>query len=462
VELLAYVKVLRRRKALIVVPLLVTVLAALALSLLGPRSYSSSTTLFFSQNGSTAASSQDDQRLATYASLVQSPRVTSAVIDRLHLDESLDDVRDSLSAVTKPGTLLVEVTATTSSPTQARQMATVATSELVRLSAALEPQPVTAPSSGLRVAQKATPARAHSPLGRNLSLGAALGLFVGVILALVREGLDDRVSSDDQLLGDHGLRTLVQLPVSPDEDNAAVLLDDRRRPLDAAFRRLRLALQLTGAPAPRTIIVAACSGGAGAMATSSGLALTLADAGLRTVLVCADPSHGSDFPDQPPAGLAELLNGDVTLDDVLQPTSHDLLQRLAPGQDTEFLDERLASDAMSKLLARLQSEVDVVLVEAPPLPDSVAAALLAESTGAGVLLVVRRGETRRNTVGQAVRLVRQSGAPLLGAVVTHGPTERGPLTAAMHAWNLLPIGRAVQLYAASTQLPAPRVAPQDP
>jgi dethiobiotin synthetase len=117
---------------------------------------------------------------------------------------------------------------------------------------------------------------------------------------------------------------------------------------------------------------------------------------------------------------------------------------------------------MSKLLARLQSEVDVVLVEAPPLPDSVAAALLAESTGAGVLLVVRRGETRRNTAGQAVRLVRQSGAPLLGAVVTHGPVEGGPLTAARHAWNLLPIARAVRLYAASTQLPAPRAAPQDP
>lgn len=433
-ELRQYVDVMRRRWRVVVVPGVLLAAGAAAFTAFSPPTYTSSATLYLQAGSSGADSGGTDAKLASYVTLVNGPTVATGVIEQLKLSTGVNDLRKDLSARADPGSLLLTLTARGDSPAQSQQIAAAAADQVIERATLLDPAvqapqgsaATTATGGGLTVAERPTPGESTWLAGliRNTLLAGIFGLLIGIVGALVRESLDNRVTASRQLRDDARLTTLASIPLDPAGGSPGVLLHDPKGPWAEAFRRLRTKLLPAGERRIRTVVITGCIPAAGTTTTVCGLGITMARAGLRVVVVGADLRHPT-LADQlwrrNTVGLTDVLAGNATLDDVLTPWGDGLLSVLPSGSPVSNPGELLGSDAMAKLITSLEGRFDMVLVEAPPLLPYADAVILSSVAGSGVILAVRHGRTDREQVQEAVGLLEDSGIGIHGTVLTMVP-----------------------------------------
>ena len=108
----------------------------------------------------------------------------------------------------------------------------------------------------------------------------------------------------------------------------------------------------------------------------------------------------------------------------LHPVQVEGLTVLPSGELPPNPAELMGSQRMQELLHELAQQVDVVLIDSPPVLSVADAAVLARGVD-GVLLVLEAGKTRREAARHAVERLRQVGANLVGVVLNAVPTHRG-------------------------------------
>ena len=266
-----------------------------------------------------------------------------------------------------------------------------------------------------------------------LLLGLALGLLAGLALALLRHATDRRVAGAAQL------EELVDAPVvgsiphrrrEDGEDGAEHVVPFRKghSPAAEAYRRMRTNLQFLDVDhPPRVFVVTSSLGAEGKSETSINLALSLAEAGHRVVVVEADLRRPRvvgylTMPDR--VGLTTVLTGHAEVDDVIQETRYEGMDLLACGPLPPNPSELLSSDAAARLIADLRARYEFVIIDSPPLLPVTDAALLAAGTD-GALLVVRTGRTTSDQVRQAVDNLAKADARLLGTIAVADKPVRG-------------------------------------
>ncbi len=155
----------------------------------------------------------------------------------------------------------------------------------------------------------------------------------------------------------------------------------------------------------RTIVVTSPGPGDGKSITVANLALTMAqEFQRRVVLVDADfrgSSIHSLFGLQGTPGLADLLAGEATLDEVMVELPDYRLTIIPAGRTPQFPTELLSSTIMRRVVDTLRSRFDKVLFDMPavtPLADVATFAPLAD----GVVMVVRAGVTQRPALNEAL------------------------------------------------------------
>ena len=185
------------------------------------------------------------------------------------------------------------------------------------------------------------------------------------------------------------------------------------------YRAIRTRLvQQEGDSPLRTLMITSPGAGDGKSITAANLALTMAQAYQRTVvLVDADlraPRVHALFGLESAPGLAEVLAGHATLDEALLYVADQRLAILPAGTEPQFPTELLGSAAMRRALDQLRARFDRVLVDLPavlPLADVAAAAPMSD----GVLMVVRAGVTQRPALDQALGVLE--GDRVVGVVL---------------------------------------------
>lgn len=441
-----YLDTVRTRWRFVIVGLLLGVIVGGAVTLTTPQRYSADVTVFVSaRGGGDAASALDagdlaSQRVATYLEVLTSPRVAQEVADAVGSGLTAQQVSEELSARSTQDTLLLTATVTDASPERAARIANLVAERFVANVTELEtidpalPPPVTA--KVFEPAQVPTDPVVPRP-AVNLMLGALIGLLVGIGLAVLRHRTDTSVKSADQL------RAVVDVPVlGTIEADQAV----GRTPLIAEaasgsrvaedFRQLRTNLQFLDVDRERLVwLVTSPTPGAGKTTTVANLALVLAEAGGRVLVIEADLRRPR---------LAEILGVDrsIGLTNVLvrRMPGGQAVRRVRPGLDVLASgplppnpSELLGSAAMAGLLAQTRERYDVVLVDASPLSPVTDAAALARQVD-GVLLVVPHGAVSRQQVLAARDALETVSAPLLGAVLTRVPPPRKRRTSADEAY----------------------------
>jgi non-specific protein-tyrosine kinase len=260
-----------------------------------------------------------------------------------------------------------------------------------------------------------------------VAIFAALLLGVGGVLLLAT--LDPRMSSEDELL--RHLPVLARIPRARSRTVRSYLRGKGSLPSDLweGYRTLRanLAARGVGGDSPRAVLVTSAIKAEGKTMTSVNLAKALAAGGLRVILVDADfrrPAVGAVFGQGQTGGLADLLFGHTTVDEALvdAPGYGDWLRLLFPGdaRPIDLLEPRRIAD----IIDQLKSEADVVVVDSPPLTEFADAFALADAVDI-VLIAVRLGHSRRDRFADLNLFLSQHAVAPAGLVVTSQNRSRG-------------------------------------
>jgi non-specific protein-tyrosine kinase len=434
-------RLLRRRWRLIALFTLLALGAAAAATVLQHKVYTAKAQLFVSAQD--RASSSDissaytgglftQQRVKSYVDVITSARTAALVKDKLSLAESPAAIAEQITASAPLDTVLIDVSVTDRDPARAQQIANAVGYTFPGLVDEIE-RPVSGGPSPVKVSMvqpAALPTVPTSPRANlNLALGLLVGLAVGMGGAVLRETLDTTVKSPE------GAEELVGAAmigaISYDADAAKkplVVHVSPNSPRAEAFRTMRTNLQFVDIEhALRSVVVTSSIPGEGKSTTACNLAITLAQAGVRVVLIEGDlrrPRVADYMGLESAVGLTSVLLGRTSLDDALQPWGDGTLQVLASGPLPPNPSELLGSAGMTHLMRELEGRVDLVLIDAPPLLPVTDAAVLGVICS-GVLMVVHCNSTRREQLTRAVATVNAVGAAMLGTILNMVPTK-GP------------------------------------
>jgi len=436
VELKDYWLTIRRRWRVIVACLAVSVACAAALTWQATPQYSSTASIFVSTSPSDASDAYTGnlfatQRVSSYAQLVTKRKLAERVSDDLGGDISPAELEASVSASVSPDTVLLDITATHPDPVVARDIAQAYAETLSAEVANLEtPQGKTdalVQASIVDNAQVSDTPVSPQPM-RNLGLAVILGLLVGIGLAVVRELMDTTLKTADDVADVTPTPILGHISA----DSAAA----KRRPADVlaaaspwseAFRVLRTNMQYVEVDHYQKVFVVTSSlPGEGKTTTAANLAITLAQAKHRVVLVECDlrrPLIADRLELDGGVGTTSVLIGKVHLRDALQKYLDTGLWVLTSGPNPPNPSELLQSGAMEKLLGELRDEFDIVILDAPPLLPVTDAALLAAQAD-GALVVVRHGKTTRDQLAHAMERLEAVDAKPFGVVVNLAPAHK--------------------------------------
>ncbi len=360
-------------------------------------------------------------RVKSYADLATSRPSINQV---LRYTGDTDD-RPKVTAAPLADTVILQITVQDSNPLRAERIANAFGVVMPQVIELYE-RPKTGGVSPIHatVSQPAIMGKKVSPKPLlNLGLGLSVGLIVGGALALLREQLDNSVKNPEDLE-----RVSKHLPLmgavffdADSAKNPLVTSTDPRSPRAEAFRQLRTNVQFAEIDSElRSFVVTSALPNEGKSTVAANLAIALAQAGQKVILVEADlrrPSLGEYMGFERAIGLTSVLIGQVPLLDALQAFGADERLAVLPGGPVPpNPSEILGSQAMNELIRQLEELADIVIFDTPPLLPVTDAAVLAAQTR-GALLVVRANKTTRDQVRRALRALEAVGATAMGVTL---------------------------------------------
>ena len=416
---------------------LISIVSAFTLTALTTPTYESTTRLFVSTSGNESASdlltgnSFTQQRVKSYADIVTSPAVLDAVVAELNLQEIADSLPGNITATVPLNTIILEITVTDPSPYRAANIANSVASSLEAVVTNLETvDPTLASPVKLSVIQPGQAAKSPAsprPL-LNLALGALIGLALGFGASLLRESLDLRIRSVEDVPDKDGvINVLGGIVFDPNADSNPLIVHTSPKSTRAeAFRQLRTNIQfIEAAEGRKSIVMTSSIPSEGKSSTIANLAIAMADTGAKVLLIDCDfrkPKMHKYFSIEGAVGLTNLLIGQVKPSDVIQRWGRKNLDLLPAGQVPPNPSELLGSEAMKKFLLKAEKDYDVVLIDTAPLLPVTDAAILSKMTG-GVALVVAVGKTTKPQLSAALGHVENVGGRVLGFVMNKIPTK---------------------------------------
>ncbi|MFV0634927.1 polysaccharide biosynthesis tyrosine autokinase [Demequina sp.] len=437
-ELQDYVLMLRKNWAIVAAATVIGAGLGLISGLIATPTYTATAQVFVSTSAASNASELQQgssftiQRVKTYTEIARTAAVLEPAIEALGYDVEVSEFRGGVSASAPLNTTVLDVTASSEEAQDAADSANAVAESLITVVEDIETADATAGSPvRLSIVQPAeAPEFPTSPKkSLNVALGLLLGLAAGLSFALLRHTLDTRIRTERDLEHLTTVPVLGGIVMDPkSKDRPLILHSDPQNPRAESFRTLRTNLQfLDAGRRHRSFVITSSLPGEGKSTTAANLAIALADAGARVLLVGADlrkPRVAKYMGVEGGIGLTDVLVGRVTLEDATQPWGRTSLSVLPAGTIPPNPSELLGSTTMSELIEHLQREYDVVLYDAPPLLPVTDAAILARLVG-GALVMVASGKTRRPQFEASLDSLENVDAKVSGVVLTMVP-EKGP------------------------------------
>lgn len=256
---------------------------------------------------------------------------------------------------------------------------------------------------------------------QNTIIASAVGLVLAIGIALLIETIDDSIKGPEDVTRNTGIAVLGVISKHSEDGNRPISISQPRSPVSEAFRALRTNIQFAAVDREiRTVLITSPSPTEGKTTISINLAAVLAQSGKRVALVDGDLRRPKlhkrlGLPNR--AGLSSLfVQSHMYLDGSLQKTETPNLWVVTSGDLPPNPAELLASEKMTSILTGLQQQLDLIVVDSPPIMAVTDAAVLAPKVD-GVVLVVRPGATKISALESCVEQMSRVGANILGVVI---------------------------------------------
>jgi capsular exopolysaccharide synthesis family protein len=435
VELRFILPLLRERWMSIIAVALVAVAAGALVTVRQTPTYEASTTLFVSAwtdvsdlSKAYQADMLSRQKVKSYTLIMHDKRLMRSVIDQLDLQMSPATLAERVAVEVVEDTVLLTVRVSDPSPQQARQIAAAVADEFIKLIPNLENSP-DGQQAAVRVSVVSPPDLPTSPVSpqplRNLALALAVGLLAGLLLAAARHSLDTTIKTSEQTEEIAGAPLLGVVSFDPENSrNTVIAAADPNGHRAEAYRHVQTSMQFMDADRQtKVVVVTSCMPEEGKSTTACNLAMSLAEAGKRVLLIDGDlrrPQAARYLGLPSGAGLTSVLVGKAGLDEVIQNWGDNAFSVLASGPVPPNPGRLIDSNHMRQLLADLRDQYDMVLIDAPPVLPVVDAVVLA-AVSDGAILVVRHGKTSRDQLTKAASTLRRAEVEVLGSVLNMAP-----------------------------------------
>ncbi|MFL6061235.1 MAG: polysaccharide biosynthesis tyrosine autokinase [Marmoricola sp.] len=377
-------------------------------------------------NGSVLSAYFAQQRVASYAQLATSSNLLQQVISRLHLNMTESTLAGKIDSKVEDLTVIIDLTVKDKDPGVAQQIAKAESEVFTSFIAGLETSPVKA--TVVDPASYSNSQVSPKPL-LNLVIAGALGLIIGIAMALLRDLLDNTVGSASDVENTIDAPVLSSVAYDSDVPKHPLLTEVGSHSTRVeAFRLLRTNLQFLDLDArPRALVITSAVPSEGKTSTATNLAIALAQTGLRVLLVDGDlrrPKVASVLGLERSVGLTTVLVGRSELQDSIQKHTDSGIYFLASGPIPPNPTEVLQSRAAQELFDRVSQMFDMVIIDGPPLLPVSDSAIMARDVD-GAILVVRHGKTTKEQLKQAALRLNQVDANLLGVMVNMTPKRGG-------------------------------------
>ena len=274
-----------------------------------------------------------------------------------------------------------------------------------------------------------------TPIGPNqlltILLACALGLSLSIGTALLLEYLDDTIKEDADMAELANLPILAGIAEMPMKElgSQLIALSRPRDPITESYRILRTGVQFSNVDKPsRSILVTSSNPSEGKSTTAANLALVIAQAGHKVVLIDADwrrPTVHKLFGLSSSRGITMIFSGAHhrdeqflldQLDTIVQPTPQRGLDVITCGPTPPNPSELLSSVLLQRTIELIHERYDYVIFDSPPIL-SVTDSIMLSTQVDDVLLTVHANKTRRTDLAQTLARLREVNAHLVGIVM---------------------------------------------
>lgn len=496
-----FLTLLRRHALLIAFVTLVATVATFAFSVRQPKMYAASTTLLYAPSTATGTDTDPTRTISTIVGIGTSNTVLGPLAAKYH--ETLAAMKKDVTVSGDSTANLIKLDGSSQSPQVAAALSNDAARELINYRAAhlkrllnaqitileqqlstfagkTDPSTVAAASavrtqlvetrsqlatatSDLSVLTPATaPTSASSPHPiRDAAIGLLAGLVFGIMLGVLRDRLDRRTRTVEEVEALYHAPTLGMVPFTKRRAPRHALLADfsGSGAVADAFRTIRTNLSLfrLSNMERSVVVVTSAIAAEGKSFVAANLAHSLSVTGKDVLVVSADlhnptlhdyfglalvePGNGgvpsllqrvdgawlrqSQPSKRPPDGLVQVLAGEVPLADAVRRVPLTPRERARGGSlavlanSTTFFDPAMlfSSGQMARFLEQAKQDHDVIVLDTPPLLVNADAALLAQEADV-VVLVARLNHLTKNQARRAIRVMSATHIVPTGLIVT--------------------------------------------
>lgn len=186
-----------------------------------------------------------------------------------------------------------------------------------------------------------------------------------------------------------------------------------------SYRTLRTNIQYSSFDKEyRVIVVTSSEPGEGKSTTAGNLALCMAQGDKKVILIDCDlrkPSLHKKFKISNLVGLSDVIIGKADLATAAHRYNKDLVL-LTSGKIPPNPSEMLSSKTMGKLLESLKDTFDYIILDTPPV-QAVTDSQILSTKSDGTILVVRAERTKKESVQNAINLLKKVNANIIGTVL---------------------------------------------
>jgi len=256
-------------------------------------------------------------------------------------------------------------------------------------------------------------------------LAGVFGVFFGVVLAFMREALDNTFKTPDAIEEKLKLPALGITPIVKKKKNIAKpeqqYLDDSRSPFAESINTIRTGLLFSNIDnPPKTILVTSATGSEGKSTMAMNLAAAYSNLG-KTLLLEVDlrkPSVAKSLEIEAKLGLTDLVTGSVTsASELFHKDNNDKLSIITCGTIARNPLELLSSQKFEQVLESLKLHFDYIILDGPPTLPVSDSCILANKVD-GVVFAVKAEDTRIKVAKEAVTRLQKLNANIIGAVLT--------------------------------------------